>query len=258
MKRTTSYLPLVFFTFLAAAQVKCDFGKKVFSSNERLVFDVYYHWGLIWVHAGECSFSARPEEYANKNTLHFIGEGKTFKSYDWFFKVRDRFESWADTATLAPYRYIRNSSEGGTKTYNDSYFDHRKKQIICYKLIKAEVKKDSAKYRDCTFDVLSMIYYARCIDYSKAKKNDRIPISLYLDGTVYDSLYIRYKGKETITTKYGKQNCIVFSPLLIKGTIFAGGEDMTVWVSDDEKKTPLLIKSSIVVGEIQVKIREAK
>jgi hypothetical protein len=223
-----------------------------------LSFDVYYHWGLIWAHAGECSFSVRPEEYGDKNTLHFIGDGKTFANYDWFFKVRDKFESWTDTTTLEPYRYIRNSSEGSTKTYNDNYFDHKKKTITYFRMEKAVVKKDSMKYTDCTFDVLTMIYYARCIDFSKVKKNEKIPISLYLDGKVHDSLYIRYQGKQKIKTKLGEKICHVFSPLLIKGTIFAGGEDMTVWVSDDEKRIPLLIKSSIVVGEIQVKIREIK
>ena len=110
------------------AQRSCSIKTKAFSSSENLIYDVYYHWGLIWAHAGECGFSVRKETYANTQTFHFIGEGKTFKNYDWFFKVRDKFESWTDTNTLAPYRYIRNSSEGSTKTYNDNYFDHRQNE----------------------------------------------------------------------------------------------------------------------------------
>ncbi len=41
------------------------------------------------------------------------------------------------------------------------------------------------------------------------------------------------KGKENIKTKYGKFHAIKFKPLLIKGSIFKGGENMNVWVSDD-------------------------
>src|SRR6266700_172480 len=50
----------------------------------------------------------------------------------------------------------------------------------------------------------------------------------FLDNQVYN-LYIRYVGKETIKTKYGKFHAIKIKPLLIKGTIFEGGEKMTVW-----------------------------
>ncbi len=96
------------------------------------------------------------------------------------------------------------------------------------------MKKDSVKINDCTYDVMTMIYYARCINYSKYNINDKIPISLYLDGEVNDTLYIRYLGSEKIKTALGEKNCIIFSPLLIKGTIFSGGEGMKVWVTENE------------------------
>ena len=74
---------------------------------------------------------------------------------------------------------------------------------------------------------------------------------MFLDNEVYD-LYIRYLGKEVIKTKYGKFRAIKFKPLLIKGTIFEGGEKMTVWVSDDPNHFPLRIESPIVVGTVKV------
>jgi hypothetical protein len=55
-----------------------------------------------------------------------------------------------------------------------------------------------------------------------------------------------------VSTRYGKFKAIKFSPLLIKGTIFEGGEQMTVWVSDDENKVPLRVNSPITVGSIKV------
>jgi hypothetical protein len=163
-----------------------------------------------------------------------------------------------DTSTLKPIRYIRNTNEGRTHVYNDNYFNYQNKQAVCYDIKKGKVKKDSVKIGDCTFDVMTMIYYSRCLDYSKYKTGEKIPISLYLDGQVYDTLYIKYLGKETIKTSLGEKKCIKFSPLLISGTIFVGGEGMTVWVSYDRKKIPLLITTPIMVGEIQVKIRDVK
>jgi hypothetical protein len=74
---------------------------------------------------------------------------------------------------------------------------------------------------------------------------------MFLDNEVYQ-MYLRYLGKETIKTKYGKFRAIKFKPLLIKGTIFEGGEKMTVWVSDDKNHIPLRIESPISVGSVKI------
>jgi hypothetical protein len=80
---------------------------------------------------------------------------------------------------------------------------------------------------------------------------------MFLDNEVY-SMYIRYLGKETVKTKYGKFKAIKFKPLLIKGTIFQGGEKMTVWVSDDANRIPIRIESPIVVGKVKVDMMSSK
>ena len=74
---------------------------------------------------------------------------------------------------------------------------------------------------------------------------------MFLDNEVFN-MYIRYLGKETVKTKYGKFRAIKFKPLLIKGTIFEGGEKMTVWVSDDNNHVPLRIESPITVGSVKI------
>lgn len=74
---------------------------------------------------------------------------------------------------------------------------------------------------------------------------------MVLDNEVHN-LYIKYEGREVIKTKYGRFNAIKFKPLLIKGTIFEGGEKMTVWVTDDANKIPIRIESPIVVGSVKV------
>lgn len=236
----------------------CSVAEPVFKKGESLSYEVYYHWGLIWANAGQATFSVNEEEFRNKKAFHFTGEGSTHKNYDWFFKVRDKFESWTDTASLKPIRYIRNSNEGSTHVYNDNYFNFQRREAVCYKLSGTRTTKDTVKITSCTFDVLTMIYYARCIDYSKYQPDTKIPISLYLDGEVHDKLYIRYMGKEKIKTSLGEFECIKFKPLLIRGTIFSGGEEMTVWVTNDSRKIPVYIKTPIIVGEIQVKIKEIK
>jgi len=65
-------------------------------------------------------------------------------------------------------------------------------------------------------------------------------------------MYIRYLGKETIKTRYGKFNTIKIKPLLLKGSIFEGGEDMTVWVTNDPNHIPVRVESPLVVGKIKI------
>jgi hypothetical protein len=115
----------------------------------------------------------------------------------------------------------------------------------------AVTKSGVYKVPDCVQDVISAVYCARNIDFNKYKKDDKIPFKMFLDNEVYD-MYIRYLGKEEIKTKYGKFRAIKFKPLLLKGTIFEGGEKMNVWVSDDANRIPLRVESPIVVGSVKM------
>ena len=49
----------------------------------------------------------------NKNTFHIVGKGKSALFFDWFFKVRDIYETYIDTSTLLPLKFIRDINEGG-------------------------------------------------------------------------------------------------------------------------------------------------
>jgi hypothetical protein len=59
-------------------------------------------------------------------------------------------------------------------------------------------------------------------------------------------------GRETIKTKYGKFNAIKLKPLLLKGSIFDGGEKMTIWVTDDANHIPVRVESPIIVGSVKI------
>ena len=74
---------------------------------------------------------------------------------------------------------------------------------------------------------------------------------MFLDNEVYN-MYIRYEGKQTVKTRYGKFRAIKIKPLLVKGTMFEGGEKMNVWVSDDPNHLVLRVESPITVGSVKV------
>lgn len=226
----------------------CGIRNTAFQAGETSVFRVYYTLG-VYIAAGEASFTITPERLNNRPVYHITGEGKTYSFYDSFFRVRDKYETYMDTASMQPLKFIRNVDEGSYKKYENVTFNRQTNTAV--------TNNGVFKTPDCIQDVLSAIFYARNINFNKYKPDDKIPFTMFLDNEVYN-LYIRYMGKETIKTKYGKFRAIKFKPLLVKGTIFEGGEKMLVWVSDDANHLPLRVESPISVGSIKVDMMNYK
>jgi hypothetical protein len=221
----------------------CGIKNTAFLAGETITMKVFYNTVGMYIGAGEATFTTSLERFNGKTTYHCVGEGKTYSFFDNFFKVRDRYETYIDTTTMLPIKFIRNVDEGGYKIYNNVTFNHSAATAVSTNGV--------FKTTNCIQDVISSIYYARNINFNKYKPEDKIPFDMFLDDEVYH-LYIRYLGKETIKTRYGKFRAIKFKPLLIKGTIFEGGEKMTAWVSDDPNHVILRVESPIAVGSIKV------
>jgi hypothetical protein len=221
----------------------CGVRNTAFWAGEVISYKVAYAAAGVNFSGGDAVFSTTLERLNGKDVYHVVGSGKTNSFCDAFFRVRDRYESYIDTTTLQPYKFIRNVNEGGYKTYENVTFIKSTNTAI--------TDQGVFKVPSCVQDVLSAISFARNLDYSHAKPGDKIPFDMFLDRQVYH-LYIRFLGKETIKTRYGRFRTIKFSPLLIKGTMFAGGEKMAVWVSDDPNHIALRIESPITVGSVRV------
>jgi len=228
---------------LSAGDEFCSIRNNSFQTAENITMIVFYNALGLYINAGTANFTVSSERLNNKPVYHLVGTGVTNSKYDFIFKVRDQYESYIDTTTLQPYKFIRNVDEGGYKKYENITFNRSANTAL--------TTNGVYKVPNCIQDVVSAMYYARNIDFSKYKAGDKIPFTIFLDNEVYN-MYIRYQGKEVIKTRYGKFRAIVFKPLLVKGTLFEGGERMTVYVSDDANKVPLRIESPLLVGSVKV------
>ncbi|MBN9296820.1 MAG: DUF3108 domain-containing protein [Filimonas sp.] len=249
MKKRTLIIciALVLSIRLTAGDDFCGTRNNAFQAGESITFNVFYNVIGLYVNAGTAKFTTSLEQLNGKPVYHIIGEGNSNSKYDWIFKVRDKYETFIDTATLQPYKFIRNVDEGGYKKYENVTFNHQTNTAI--------TGDGVYKVPNCIQDVLSAVYYMRSIDFDKYKPEDKIPFDMFLDNEIYH-LHIRYMGKEEVKTKYGKFRAIKFKPLLVKGTIFQGGEKMTVWVTDDQNHFPVRIESPITVGSIKVDLMQ--
>ena len=116
VNRPLAFLLFVIISFpLRAGDGFCEIRNSSFSTGEQITLKVFYTVVGAYFGAGEATFNTTLEKLAGKPVYHIVGDGKTYSFYDNFFKVRDKYETYIDTATLQPYRFIRNVYEGGYK-----------------------------------------------------------------------------------------------------------------------------------------------
>ncbi|TAJ14861.1 DUF3108 domain-containing protein [Marinilabiliaceae bacterium JC017] len=231
---------------------QCNDSNFSFQPGEKVSYHAYYNWHFIWVNAGNVTFSVDQTRYNQKPAYQMTAYGNTYKSYDLFFKVRDSFKVVVDTLHLEPFEFNRITNEGSYTAHHHYKFDQQTRSI------QTAIKKEEAPYsyntipwEDCSFDLLTMIYKARNIDFDEYASGDKIPINMIVDGKAYD-LFIRFMGRETIKNRDGRKfKCLKFSPLLVEGTIFKSGEGMTVWVTDDKARIPIVVEAKILIGSVK-------
>mgnify|MGYP003336615108 CR=1 FL=1 len=222
-------------------------GRKVtnnaYQTGEILKYRI--HYGPV--NAGIVSMSVHPQTTVinGKNTYNLRVEGETLKSFDWAYKVRDKFESWVDQESQAPLRYAKTVRENTYYHQDVAIYDHDNKKL--------RNKQGELVIPAYTQDIASAIYYLRNLDYATATVGKQFPVDVYLDNKVYN-LNVTYKGKETIKTDLGKIRCIKIKPKLVVDRVFKNTDGMTVWVSDDANHIPIRIETEIQVGSLKVDI----
>lgn len=262
MKRLFEIILVSFFLLLSPKAVNTAFGQCVktntaFKAGEKVNYSAYYNWKFIWLDAGLVTFTVDDAKWRGQKSLRLESIGITKRGYDRFFSIRDTFEVFVHPTTLVPFEFYRATNEGSTHTLHHYVFNSQDKTIssrISYD--GKQFEHNSIHWPECSYDVLSMIYQARNIRFEKYKKGAKIPISLLVDGEVH-SLYIHYLGEEVVSDRSGRTfNCLKFKPLLVKGTIFKAGDDMTVWVTNDENKIPIIVEAKILIGSVKAIISD--
>lgn len=252
-KATFKYLFLLLF-FLVSSSFNtepidpCGVVNESFQDGEHVVYKIYYNWNFVWLSAGEVDFKLTETED------HYIVEatGKTYKSYEVFFRVNDYYKTVIDKETMLPLEFERNIEEGGYRFYNKLEFDQRLGEVISYSgKNKDNVTAKIYPIENCMHDMLSTVYFLRNINFANLESVQKFPINMFIDDEVYP-IDITYEGRSKKKIKgIGEIDAVKISPQVVAGVVFTNEAKMDIWVSDDENKVPLVIESPISVGSIQ-------
>ncbi len=241
-----------FFIFLSTLNMFAQHQESAFSDHEFVKLKIKY----LGFRMNEATLETKKETLNGKEVIHVIGKGRSTGLLNVFFKVRDRYETYMDSKTNIPYRFVRNINEGGYTKNVIIDFDHDKNKATVN-----DLKHKTVKTFDTPNDVQDMIssfyYFRNHIDTSNLKLNDEQELTLFFDNENFN-FKLKYLGTQTVRTKFGKINCLKFRPLVMADRVFKEEESLTIWVSNDKNKIPVKLTADIVVGSITASLSEYK
>lgn len=232
-------------------------GKETFKNGEELVYKIYYNLNFIWVAAGEVTFKVFDEG----KQFHYQALGRTYSSYEWFYTVKDDYNSWVDKATFLPNYSERSVLEGKYSIFEKISFDHNARKSTVWRSKKRGMEETKTEHplKADAHDVLSVLYFLRTMEFQDKSKGHTVPFTIFMDKEEFP-LSMRYLGKDTNKKVHGmgRYRTLQFQPDVIVGNVFNENSKMRVWVSDDANKIPVLIETPISVGSVKMVLKSYK
>lgn len=221
--------------------------------NETLRYVISYKWGAIHKDAGDAVLSLR-----NNGGNYILGLTARTKPWaDKIFQVRDTLNAVLRINGLKPVSYTKSTHEGGKYARDHIVYTHSGNRVTA-KCDRIKVKKGktnrSTKSLAATgsaYDMLSVFYYVRTLNYEKMKSGVMYKTTVF-SGSKAESLMIKCLGKERI--KLRDKRTVEAWHLRFKFTSDGkkkSSADMDTWVSTDARHVPLLLEGSLPVGKVK-------
>jgi hypothetical protein len=228
-----------------------------FHVGEKLSFLIRYGF----IHAGDATMEVKDiVPVGNRSAYRIVSTARSKRTFDFIFKVRDRVESFIDTKGIFSWKFRKQLREGAYKF--DLFVDYKQYigladiKSIRYEddepLVVKEEKDFSLKIPPYVLDILASFYYVRT-------QNIRLGMPIYLtnhDNKKIYQLKVIVQRREVIDVKAGKFRCVMVQPQLKGEGIFKQKGELWVWLSDDQYKIPVQMKSAVFVGNITTELTD--
>ncbi len=206
--------------------------------GERLIFAVCY--GPI--RAGTATMSVEGVEVVGGDScFHVVSVAESNDFFSAFFRVEDRVESYFDTQLLLPRRFEKHLREGSFRRNESVVFDHETGVAVYDDGRVMEILPGAR-------DVLSAFYEVRA---RELEVGDEIALEGHVDGGNYP-LKVMVHRRETVNVPAGRFECLVVEPALRTPGLFKHEGRLLIWLTDDERRIPVQMKSKLPIGSISV------
>jgi hypothetical protein len=231
------------------------FENQAFSVGEKLTFKIRYGF----IRAGTATMAVTQEMELGDHLVYQIRTtARSAPAFSWIYKVEDVIYSYLDKMGLFSWRFEKRLREGSYKmdliaTYSpeDSL---AKVEHIRYTDDMEVKKRDKFELKSPPFvrDVLAAFYFIRCQDLQVGKT---IFMSNHDNKKIYN-LEVKVYKKEILEVEAGTFRCLFIEPLLQGEGIFRQKGRLKVWLTDDQYKIPVQMKSEVIVGHITTELEK--
>ena len=211
----------------------------------KFVYDIY--WSGIKAGEATLSYENTPEGI----TITSTAQSAPFISI--FYKVDDLSQS-----TLYPdghpNKYTVKIQEGHHRKDKVTYFSAKPESYAQKVIYTDNLKNETIEFNldKQAFDPLSAAYE---ISRRKLRTGRSEYIDIFDNKKVYNT-EVQVLGKERISTPAGEFDTILIKPLLKSEGIFIQKGEIYIWLTDDEKRIPVMIKSKVKIGSVTVEMVE--
>ncbi len=236
--------------FLLLSPIKAQYANFV---NETLHYVVSYKWGIIHKDAGEATLSLKNSGNHYQITLY----GKTKPWADSFYQVRDTLIGKMLKDGLRPESYSKIAHEKGKYSRDDISYTYSG-SVVGGNVTRTRIGKDgnkSVSKKKLTasgkvYDMLSVFYYLRSIDYNQLKKGETIKATVF-SGSKAETLTIRCVGTETIKLRDKSKREAYHIKFRFTTGNKQSSDDIDAWISTDSSHIPLMLVGSLPVGQVK-------
>ncbi len=212
------------------------------------ILDYEISWGFIT--AGNARMSVKKTK--KENELEILSEAWNNGAFETIFPVKDTVKSLVSADSLFPRIFSQKISEGSyhRKAFTVYNFNAKKASIkdTAYKGSTLKYGLDTLiKLNGDERCILSAFYMARTL---KLEPGDTAYFNAIGGKKVYKLKVICHK-RETISTPIGKKKCLVLEPVILGDGLFKAKGKLTIWVTDDDERLPVVMKSEIAIGSIK-------
>lgn len=219
-----------------------------FGPNEQLIYDI--HYGPI--PAGRAALEVHP---MSNGLWKLEARGWSRKFYDWVFPVRDSYISHFNPNTQLPERFLRNVREGNYRLNQDYEFNWAAGWCETEEHRRRTPETEDAFALKCRMhDLVSAFYVMRNMDFSQMVPGSHLTMPTLVDGELI-SLQVTLVARENIQWEGKTTQTLRFQPVIQEGRIWKSRDDLTLWVSDDNRHIPLLIQTDLLIGSLKIRLQ---
>ena len=223
-----------------------------FRAGEKLTFQIKYEF----VGAGIATLEVQEGPVLNgRPTLNVTSTAKSNATIDKVFRVRDFNGAAIDRDSLVTIHFHQNLKEGKYQVVRNTAFDYANRLYRYEKIYKGKTTVRTGALTQPVQDILSSFFVARTLPLELGKE---YAITVFSDQKVYP-LVVRVHSKlETLKLAAGKFECIRIEPEVHGDAIFKAreGSKMTIWLTNDVRHMPVLIRSKVSVGAFDAELTD--